>query len=263
MLVTTTVSAEVVRIEIDRQEPFAQGHSFGDVGPYEKITGKLHIEVDPIHPANRQVVDLDLAPKNPRGKAAFWTEFFLLKPADPTRGNRCLFYDVNNRGNKLALAAFNEARSNDPSTLADAGNGFLLRQGYTVLWCGWNGDVQPGDNRLQIELPVARQPNGEPITGKIYSEIRINKNSFSEPLCWGNTKVYPAVNLDNSSATLTMQPRRSMPAIEVPRDQWSFARLEDGKVIPDPTHLYLKEGFRPGWLLDRRGLRSRFRPGRV
>ncbi len=247
----TTVYAEVVRIEIDRREPFADGHSFGRTGPYEKITGKLYLEADPRNPANQRVVDLKLAPRNPQGKVEFRTDFFLLKPLDATRGNRRLFYDVNNRGNKLALRAFNNRGGNNPTTRSDAGNGFLMREGYTLLWCGWNGDVKPGNNRLQIDLPIARrEEDGQTITGTIYAEITVNQKTFSQPFYWGNSTPYPAVSLDNRNATLTMRPLRSAPAVEVPHEQWSLARREDGRVIPDPTHLYLKQGFRPGWLYE-------------
>jgi len=242
--------ADVSRLVIDQRGPFAEGHAFGQVGPYERIKGRIWIEIDPADPANRGIVDLRLAPKNERGKVEFWTDFFLLKPVDPHRGNGRLLYDVNNRGNKLVLAALNEARSNDPISLADAGNGFLMRQGYAVLWCGWNGDVLPGNSRLRVELPVAKDPSGRPIIGKIYSEICVDRPSFSEPLCWGSTRVYPAAELDNSSARLTVRPRRSAEAVEIPRDRWSFARFEAGRVIPDPTHLYLADGFKPGWLYD-------------
>ncbi len=239
----------VVRLEITHRGPFADGHAFGRTGPYEKLTGKIHLEVDPEDPANRQVVDLKLAPRNDAGKVAFWTDFFLLAPADPSRGNRRLFYGVNNRGNKLLLGAFNNRGGNDPTTLAHAGNGFLMRQGYAVLWCGWNGDVLPGNNRLLIGLPVARD-NGKTITGRIYAEIRVDRRSLSEPLYWGSSDPYPSVSLDDPNAKLTMRPRRSEPAVEVPRDQWAFARWENGKAIPDPKHLYVRDGYRPGWLYE-------------
>ena len=243
--------SEVVQIEIDRRGPFADGHSFGQTGPYERITGSLWIEVVPSHPANRRVVDLSLAPTTPAGKVRFRTDFFLLRPTNPQPGDRRLLYDVNNRGNKLALAAFNEARSNDPVTLADAGNGFLMRQGYAILWCGWNGDVMPGNDRLLIDLPVARRREADgTITGRVYSEICVNQPSFSEPLCWGDTRVYPAADVSDPAAALSMRPRRSAPPVEIPREQWSFARRENGVAVPDPTHLYLEEGFRPGWLYD-------------
>ena len=51
----------VERIEVTARVPFADGAAFGDVGAYEKITGRLHYAVDPNHPANADVVDLHLA----------------------------------------------------------------------------------------------------------------------------------------------------------------------------------------------------------
>ncbi len=69
---------EVVRVEIGRREPFADGHAFGAVGEYERITGRLHFEVDPAHPANAGIVDLKLAPRNSAGRVEFSADFFLL-----------------------------------------------------------------------------------------------------------------------------------------------------------------------------------------
>lgn len=245
----SVASAEVVRIEISRREPFAEGQAFGSAGPYERIAGRLSFEVDPAHAANSRVVDLKLAPVNARGKVEFWSDFFLLKPADAARGNRRLFYDVNNRGNKLALGAFNNRGGNDPRTAADAGNGFLMREGYSILWCGWNGDVRPGDGRLLIGLPVATE-NGRTISGPIYAEICVNDKASSQPLYWGNSDPYPSVTLDNRDLRLTMRPDREHDPIVVPHDEWAFARFENGKVVPDGKHLYLKSGFRPGWLYE-------------
>jgi hypothetical protein len=240
---------EVVRVTIDRREPFADGHSFGSAGPYERILGRMFLEVDPGHAANARIVDLNLAARNARGKVEFWTDFFLLKPVEPRQGNRRLFYDVNNRGNKLALGAFNHHGGNDPSTPADAGNGFLMRQGYSIFWCGWNGDVRAGDNRLLIGLPVATD-NGKPIEGLVHAEISVNEKVSSQPFYWGNSDPYPAATLDHRSATLTMRPDRTHDAVVVPHDDWAFARFENGKIIPDAKNLYLKEGFRPGWLYE-------------
>jgi hypothetical protein len=248
------VRGEVVRVEVQERTALADGQVFGDRGPYEKIRGRMLIEVDPAAPANAAIRDLQLAPRNARGRVECWTDFFLLKPADPLRGNRRLLFDVTNRGNKLALWTFNlAARSNDPSTAADAGDGFLMHRGYSVLWCGWDGDVvEDGNQRTVIDLPVARQ-EGETITGPAHVEICVDEPAFSQAFFfspWGTSAAYPSVSLDNRDATLTMRPRRSEPAVEIPRTRWAFARWENGRAVPDATHLYLEDGFRPGWLYD-------------
>jgi len=250
---TRWAGAGVVRVEVLERTPFAEGHRFEHSGAYERLKGRIHIEVDPDDPANAQIHDLKLAPRNAHGRVECWTDFFLLKPIDPRRGNGRILYDVSNRGNKLALETFNGARSNNPTTRADAGNGFLMRRGYSVLWTGWNGDVlADGTDRLLAGLPVAHE-NGRPVTGRAHAEICTKEKVFSRAFFWspwGISDAYPSVSLDNSTATLTMRARRSDEGVEVPRDAWAFGRWEESKLIPDPTHLYVKEGFRPGWLYD-------------
>ena len=165
------LDARVVRLEVDERAPFAGGHSFARTGPYEKIVGRLYIEVDPSDPANARVSDLKLAPMNDRGRVEVWTDFFLLKPADPGRGNGRLLYDVANRGNKVALGSFNGGGGNDPATLEHAGDGFLMEEGYSILWSGWSGDVEPGNDRVQIGVPIAGNEDGSSIVGRIYAEM--------------------------------------------------------------------------------------------
>jgi hypothetical protein len=246
------LAAEVVRVEVRERGLFVQGYAFGRSGPYEKIVGRLHFEVSPDDAANAGITDIKLAPRNSRGRVEFWSDFFLLKPLDPQRGNRRLLYDVNNRGNKLALWTFNEARGNNPTTLADAGNGFLMHQGYSVLWCGWSGDVWPSDERLVAGLPVAHE-NGKTITGMIHVEITRDEPVESSPLYWTPWAIsvaYPPVSLDTKLAKLTMRPKRSEPAVEISSDQWAFARSEGGKVSPDGSYLWVKGGLQPGWLYE-------------
>src|SRR5262249_37183871 len=152
-----------------------EGKSFGATGPYERITAIAHFAVDPDHPRNRGIIDLSLAPRNADGKVEFEADVFILAPKDPARGNGALFYDVNNRGNKLALGFFNSpARTNAPRTAADAGDGFLMRRGYTVVWCGWIGELLPGDHRLLLRPPVATD-HGKPIRGIVRYEAESDK----------------------------------------------------------------------------------------
>ena len=111
-----TLHAELVRFEITQREPFAGGHSFGEVGPYEKIVGRAYFALDPNLRQNEAVVDLKLAPRNAAGRVEFWADLCILAPADPAKGNGALLYDVNNRGNTLALGMFNYGSGNNPTT---------------------------------------------------------------------------------------------------------------------------------------------------
>ncbi|MDF1858978.1 MAG: alpha/beta hydrolase domain-containing protein [Verrucomicrobiales bacterium] len=249
------LTAEVSRIQINDRKPFAEGERFGRTGMYEAISGRLFFEVDPVSPLNDRITDVELAPRNERGRVEFWADFFLLQPLDPAKGNGAILYDVHNRGNKLALWTFNEGeRTNEPTSLEHAGNGFLLREGYSLLWTGWNGDVAAdGTGRLLAELPVAREADDEPIAGPAYVEFSVDGKSYSEAFFgspWGTPKAYPALSLNNSDATLTMRPNRLEPAVVVPREDWAFADFVDGKPAPSATSLYVKEGFRPGWLYE-------------
>jgi len=247
-------NAEVVRVEVTERSAFADGVSFGAAGAYERIRGRLYLETDPLHEANARISDLKRAPRNERGKVESWTDFFLLKPVDALKGNGQLLYDVSNRGNMLALSTFNDGeRTNDPQTAAHAGNGFLMRQGFAVLWCGWNGEVQADDTqRLLCGLPIATE-NGKPLTGRAHLEISSTEKVFSRAFSWspwGIGAAFPSVSLDNAEASLTMRPGRDAEGMEVPRAEWAFGRWEEGKVIPDATNLYVKAGLRPGWLYD-------------
>ena len=256
--------AQVARIEIDRREPFADGQSFGEVGPYERLVGSLYLEVDPDDPANQRITDIHRAPVNQRGRVEVRTDFYLLKPVDPSRGSGRLLYDVNNRGGKVALGTFNGAGGNDPDR---AGSGFLMERGYSVLWTGWSGDVLPGGGRLTTDVPVASDDDAT-LTGRVYVEMesggyQLYRNNFvtqssesadqllySIPFDWGASLSYPSATLDNGNATLTMRPDRSAAPTEIPRDAWGFARHENGQVIPDASQLYVHDGFRLGWLYD-------------
>jgi hypothetical protein len=158
LLTPVTARAELRSLEFYQREPFAGGMAFGETGPYEKLVGVARFAVDPAHLRNRGIVDLERAPRNADGKVEFEADVFLLAPKDPSRGNGAILYDVNNRGNKLALRFFNNGPGgNNPSRAADAGDGFLFRRGYTVVWCGWLGEMLPGDGRLLLGAPVATE----------------------------------------------------------------------------------------------------------
>jgi hypothetical protein len=92
----------LVELQIDERVPFAGGHCFGDVGAYERLSGRAHFAVDPRAAAQQEVVDLDKAPVDADGLVRFAGDFMILKPIEMHRGNRRLFYDYGNRGHKRA-----------------------------------------------------------------------------------------------------------------------------------------------------------------
>ena len=127
LLSAETARAKAARMEITERSIFAGGMPFGDVGPYEKIRGKLHYAVDVNNPANARIVGLKLAPRNAAEEVEFSGDFILLKPVDLSKGNHRLLYEVNNRGRILMLGYYNDApEHNNPFTVQHAGNGWLM-----------------------------------------------------------------------------------------------------------------------------------------
>ncbi len=255
LAIPTLAAAGLVRIEVNERLLFADGVSFGRSGCYEIVEGRLHFEADPKDPANARITDLALAPVNERGQIEFWADFTLLMPADPAKGNGSLLYDVHNRGNKLALWTFNDgALSNEPHDASHAGNGFLMNEGYSVLWTGWSGEIQDdGTGRLLGGLPIAKNTDGSAVTGRAHVEISVDepvksRAFFQSP--WGISAAYPAVSLDTREATLTKRKDRQSPAVEVPASDWSYARWENESIVPDATSLYVEDGYQLGWIYD-------------
>ena len=251
-----------VKLSIAERLVFAEGHAFGAVGPYECLIGRAHFAVDPGAPAQRGITDIDKAPTDLEGLVHFTGDFSILKPVDPARGNRRIFFDYGNRGNKRVLQFFNDApASNDPRTLAHAGNGFLMRRGYTIVWLAWQGDLLPGNGRMLLDLPVARERD-RPLTGLVRVEYIADRAGVTTfPLSGRvSTRSHPTVSLDPREACLT---RRRYPydeRIPVPPDSWSFARVEGGAgldnqgavqaLIPSDSHIHIPRGFEPGWIYE-------------
>src|SRR3984957_4296216 len=129
--------ARITQIEILKSEPAYSDAAFDDVGRYEHLVGRVAGGLDPADPTNAIIQDINLAPRNARGMVEYSTEIELLKPEDIARGNRILLFEVNNRGNKLAPDNFNEGVGGtlaERNGLTSPGDGWLLRQGYTMVW---------------------------------------------------------------------------------------------------------------------------------
>lgn len=196
------VNAGITSINITRVEsPTFEGRSFGSVGQYEKLVGTIHGEVDPADRRNAGIINIARAPTNPAGHVEYDVDLYILKPIDPTRGSNHIYYDVNNRGNLLAIQFINGGPGgNDPTTAADAGTGFLMDRGYTLVWSGWQADIAPGGGRLTARFPIATNGNA-PLIG--LSREEIIDDTGADPII--ATLDYPAATLDPGSATLTVR----------------------------------------------------------
>jgi hypothetical protein len=248
----------ITRIVIKRRQPFAKGYEFPITGAYEKLVGKIYGEVDPKNRLNKVIVNLDKAPRNRRGRVEYWSDFCILKPVDMDRGNGKIFYDAPNRGSKRIVGFLNDApATNDPSTLEDSGNGFLMREGYTVVWCGWQGDLLPQENWLVMGVPVATQ-GGKEIVRRVRTEIVVEEKRIkSQPLSGDErVKSYAARSSDKSQASLTVRKKSYETRIAVPISEWEFASYakdsRTGKeiIIPSSKELYLRSGFKPGHIYE-------------
>src|SRR3954465_16022533 len=161
LLVSSVSEARVVRLRVERREVILDGRAFGAAGPYEKLVGKVEFALDPLLPRNGDIVDLKLAPRNARGGVEAAADFYKLKLFDPRRGNGRLFYEVGNRGGKSLLQTFQKSSgSPDPTKEAEFGDGALMRQGFALLWMGWQWDVPERPGTMRMEMPIARDPQG-------------------------------------------------------------------------------------------------------
>lgn len=263
--VAADADARVLRLVVEQTRVFAEGTVFGQVGRYERLDGAAYFAVDPADPHNAVVVDLDKAPRNAAGEVEFSAPFFILKPVDSSRGNRKLLFGLNNRGSKQALGYFNAVPPgpglNDPITAADAGDGFLMRQGWTVVDVGWQGDVLPGQARMTPILPVAAKPDGAPIIGSVrieYSDRTIPRGGAFTLTLEGVPRSnlmfdsYESADTNVAASTLTVRDTVDGERRSIPSDQWAFGACPDGRssLTPSTKDICLFEGFKPDKLYE-------------
>jgi hypothetical protein len=198
-------AAKLVKFEIVRVDsPAFEGRTFGAVGTYDRIVARATIAVSPDDVSNKIIVDLDRAPRNPQGLVEATSDVEILKPTVAANGNGTLFYEVLNRGGKLGLALFNDIPvvTNDLVKASDAGNGFLMNHGYTVVWNGWQGDIAPGGGRMTFSPPTAPGISGLAREDFIFDH---SDNPASATLS------YPAADLDPAHAKISVREREADP----------------------------------------------------
>ena len=221
VLFAVQAAAEVTRVDITRR---------ADVGTsgYEKIVGTIHFAVDPNDANNQVIVGLDKAPRNASGKVEFSADLYILQPRDAARSNGVALVDVVNRGRKMTLNGYSRGGTLDPATEADLGDGFLTRQGYTLVWVGWQFDVQRRNNLMGIDVPRAA---GVTVTAR----AEFTPNDRNPDTTVADLVGYPVMG-DGSDASLTVRDGPFGEPQEIPRARFQLK----GNVVSMPG------GFEPG-----------------
>ena len=222
VLLAAPAAAEVVRIDVKSRADIAAGQAFGTIGPYEKLSGTIFFAVDPALPANKIVADIDKAPRNGAGKVEFSADFFLIKPKSMDRANGAVLYEVSNRGGKGMLGFFNHAAGSlDPGTAAEMGDGFLLKQGFTLLWVGWQFDVPKRQGLVRLNAPTPTE-NGRPIRGLVRSDFVVTDKETDHSLADRNHQPYAVADPQSPDNVLTVRDSVEGPRRTIPRNQWTL-----------------------------------------
>ena len=225
--------AEVTGVTIASRTVVANGQPFGAVGSYEKLIGTIAFAIDPADARNARVVDLDRATRAADGRVHFTADLFVLRPVDAARGNGVLLFEVANRGTKGLLGRFNGAASGaaDPTAPADFGDGFLMRQGYTLVWVGWEFDLPPA--ALGLDAPAADVP----VTS---IEVDVIPDERSPTLSLGaSAPFYPPASMNDEADTLTVRDQQWERPVAVPRARWRFVETA-------PPTIRMDDSFEPG-----------------
>ncbi|MBI2684820.1 MAG: hypothetical protein HYX27_00775 [Acidobacteria bacterium] len=237
LAISLSANGAVKKIYVEERTDVLNGHSFGNAGPYERIVAKVHFTVDPKLPANQRIRDIALAPKNAEGLVEFTSDLYVLKPRNPEKGNGTILYEVSNRGRKGLLSTFNYASGGmDPRSEAEFGDKFLLDQGYTLVWVGWQFDVPEEKGNVSIRVPKA-----EGVAGIVRSEFvpaaKVTRFSLGDR----TMKPYPVADPDAPGTQLYVRESPDGPRRVIPRSQWKFW---------DNTGVEMASGFQPGKLYD-------------
>src|SRR5712664_425871 len=204
LTVAPLAEARVTRVEIKTREAVNGGKPFGLAGPYERLIGKVYFKVDPRNPHNTVIVDLDKADRDRDGLVEFSADVYILKPKDPNRGSGSLLLEIPNRGGRGIVRLANFATNQ-----SEFGDGFLMRQGITIVWVGWQFDVRDQASLLRLYAPVARD-GAKPITGLVRSDFIVQEKTSEQPLAHiingaiGGTE-YPVAAPNDTANVLTVR----------------------------------------------------------
>ena len=242
--------ARVTRVEITSRTDVLAGQQFGAVGAYERIVGRVYFSLPVANAHNQQIVDLDKAVNLKNGQVEFSADFFVVRPKDASKGNGSMILEVPNRGNSRIIALVDGGNWDASS---DAGDAWLLRNGFTIASIGWQWDAA-GAGALRFFAPIAKE-NGKTISGLLRGDFMLAKSEAEVPLghlmraTIGGTE-YPVAAPDDPRNMLTVRDSRDAKRTVIPRSQWTFAHTVDGKLTPSDRYVHLDGGFQPGRIYE-------------
>ena len=244
------LSARVLRVEIASRSDVLNGRTFGEAGVYERITGRIYFALAVSNPHNLRIVDLANAVNLKNGEVEFSSDFNAVRPKDSKKGNGSMILEVPNRGWGRIISLVD---GGDWDLAKDAGDAWLLRNGFTIVSLGWQWDAT-GPDAQRFFAPLAKE-NGKTITGLLRGDLMLSKAEPEIPLghlilgSIGGIE-YPVAAPDDPRNVLTVRDSREAPRTVVPRSQWQFAHTVDGKVVPSDRHIHLNGGFQPGKIYE-------------
>lgn len=225
--------ADIRRLVVEKTETLPDG--------YQRLTGKAYGELDPKVPLNAIITDIQFAPRNARGMVEYVATFTIFKPADMTKASGVLLYIVPNRGRVTWTGR----------------GGFVddaRKQGHVLVASGWQSDVLPGEDREYATVPVAKNPDGTSITGRVLARFtEIPANTTTLPILRGGAPgTADVASLDTSKATLTRRAAEGSTVVPLRSDEWVFAdcRTAPFPGKPDATMVCVKGGFNPAYLYE-------------
>src|SRR5258708_29531333 len=237
--------ARVTHVDIDSRRDVLAAEAFGDSGPYERITGRVHFAVPVANILNQPIVDLANAVNLHDGEVEFSADFVAVRPKDATKGNGTLTLENPNRGHSRILSLVD---GGDEDLAHSAGDAWLLRNGFTVVALGWQWDAA-GPGALRLYAPIAKD-HGKTITGLLRGDIMLPAKADEIPL--GHVMVgniggseYPVAQPDDPRNTLTVRDSREGKRTANPRSECQFAAMVDGKLTPSNWSIYLNGGVHP------------------
>ncbi len=254
-LLPTPAYAAVTAIEIERREPLLSGQSFGERGAYELIQGRVRFGFDPNASANERISDLALAPRDAAGQVVAEGDFLVLQAIDPTKRSGTALIDVPNRGRRLALSTLNLVRKSftapatlDPNAPADWGDGFMMEQGLTIIWVGWQADAPRFPGSMSLDVPRATQADGSPLYGPARSDWVVDQPTERLRLGVLGHTPHRVSQRGAQAGMLTRRRHRESEREIVPRDAWRFEA--DGASIERDGEEKGEDGFDAGWLYE-------------